>query len=184
MTHPSKPNPTETDYGRFAQAWSNAHDQVRLFVESVIWNRHDAEDVAQEVAYKAGRGFATYDPEQPFVAWVMGIARNEVKMYLRKRSRDRHMFGDELLDLLADSAIQAHDELNPRASALRECMKQLPEPAKALMRMRYAEQEQTPTLAQRLGLSTNAVHQRLKRVRTALSNCIDKRLAKEGVHHG
>lgn len=188
MPHPFDSNPiapgNETDYGHFAQAWSSAHDQVRLFVESVIWNRHDAEDVAQEVAYKAGRGFATYDPEQPFVAWVMGIARNEVKMHLRKRSRDRHTFGDDLLDLLADSAIKAHDELNPRASALRECMKKLPEPAKALMRMRYAEQEQAPTLAQRLGLSLNAVHQRLKRIRTALSNCIDKRLAKEGAHRG
>ena len=179
------PNPatgSETDYGRFAQAWSQAHDQVRLFVESVIWNRHDAEDVTQEVAYKAGRGFATYDPEQPFVAWVMGIARNEVKMHLRTRSRDRHTFGEELLDMLADSVVEAHDELSPRAAALRECMRQLPEPAKALLRMRYADQQQAASLADRLGLTINAVHQRLKRVREALGKCIEKRLAKEGIH--
>lgn len=182
MTEPSELNPSQPDFGRFAQAWSSAHDPVRLFVESVIWNRHDAEDVTQEVAYKAGRGFATYDPAQPFVAWVIGIARNEVKMHLRKRSRDRHTFGDELLDLLADSAIQAQDQLNPRAAALRECMRQLPEPAKALMRMRYADQEQAETLAKRLGLTVNAVHQRLKRVRSALGKCIDKRLSREGIH--
>ena len=182
MTHLPNPNPSQPDFGRFAQAWSKAHDPVRLFVESAIWNRHDAEDVTQEVAYKAGRGFETYDPDQPFIAWVMGIARNEVKMHLRKRSRDRLTFGDELLDLLADSAIQAQDELNPRAAALRECMRQLPEPAKALMRMRYAEQQQAETLAIRLGLTINAVHQRLKRVRAALGNCIDKRLSREGIH--
>ena len=182
MNDEPKTNPTQADYGRFAQAWSQAHDQVRLFVGSVIWNRHDAEDVTQEVAYKAGRGFATYDPGQPFVAWVMGIARNEVKMHLRKRSRDRHTFGDGLLDLLADSAARAHDELSPRSAALRECMKQLPEPAKALLRMRYADQEQAPGLARRLGLTVNAVHQRLKRVRGALGKCIEKRLAREGIH--
>lgn len=182
MTTPSEPNPDQPDFGRFAQAWSSAHDPVRLFIESVIWNRHDAEDVTQEVAYKAGRGFATYDPEQPFVAWVMGIARNEVKMHLRKRSRDRHAFGDDLLELLADSAIEAQGQLSPRAAALRECMRQLPEPAKALMRMRYADQQQADTLAKRLGLTVNAVHQRLKRVRAALGNCIDKRLKREGIH--
>ncbi|MEO0475201.1 MAG: sigma-70 family RNA polymerase sigma factor [Planctomycetota bacterium] len=183
-TEPNNPTPngSETDYGRFAQAWAQAHDPVRLFVESVIWNRHDAEDVTQEVAYKAGRGFASYDPEQPFVAWVMGIARNEIRMHLRTRSRDRHAFGEQLLDLLADSAVQAHDELNPRAAALRECMRQLPEPAKALLRMRYADQQQASALAERLGLTINAVHQRLKRVRSALGKCIDKRLAEEGIH--
>lgn len=175
-------NPTETDYGRFAQAWASAHDPVRLLIESVIWNRHDAEDVTQEVAYKAGRGFATYNPEQPFVAWVMGIARNEIKMHLRKRSRDRHAFGDELLELLADSAVHCSDEITPRAVALQACMKKLPEPAKALLRMRYVDQEQAPSLASRLGLTVNAVHQRLKRVREALGKCITKRLAEEGIH--
>lgn len=175
-------NPQETDYGRFAQAWSQSHDQVRLYVESVIWNRHDAEDVTQEVAYKAGRGFATYDTELPFIAWVMGIARNEVKMHLRTKSRDRHAFGEELLDMLADSTIAAQSELSPRASALRECLKQLPEPAKALMRMRYADQQKAPKLAKHLGMTINAVHQRLKRVREALGKCISKRLAKEGIH--
>ena len=33
-------------------------------------------------------------------------------------------------------------------------------------------------MADRLGLSINAVHQRLKRLRTALGNCINQRLAK------
>ena len=175
-------NPAEPDFGRFAQAWSSVYDRVRLFVASVVWDRHDAEDVTQEVAYKAGRGFASYDPAQPFGAWVMGIAKNEVRHYLRTQSRDRHAFSDDLVAKLADSASEVQPELSARSSALTECMKNLPEPAKALLRMRYIEQTQAAELADQLSLTTNAVHQRLKRIRKALSDCIEQRLAKEGIH--
>lgn len=168
------------ELGRFAQQWSRCSDQVRLFVCSAVWNRTDAEDVVQEVAYKAGRGFSGYDPARPFSAWVMAIARNEVKMHLRTRARDRHTFDDGLLDLLADTTARSHDELSPRAAALRECMAKLPEPAKALLRMRYVDSTQAPTLADRLGLTVNAVHQRLKRIREALADCIERRLSREG----
>lgn len=178
--HPQ--NPPGVDIGLFSQAWTQSHDRVRLYVESVIWNRTDAEDVVQEVAYKAGRGFHTYDPSRPFLAWVMAIARNEVKMHLRTHARDRHTFDDDLLGLLADAAIASHDDLNDRASALRECMRKLPEPAKAMLRMRYVDETKAPTMADRLGLSINAVHQRLKRLRTALGNCITQRLAKGDAH--
>ena len=182
MTDPNKPTPDDSQLGRFAQAWANSHDQVRLYVESVVWNRTDAEDVTQEIAFKAGRGFHTYDPSRPFTAWVMGIARNEIKMYLRKRSRDRHMFDEKLLDLLAQTAEQTRDEISERASALRECLRKLPEQGKALLRMRYVDDTKAPALAERLGLSVNAVHQRLKRIREALANCITKRIAQGGAH--
>lgn len=170
------------DFGRFTRAWAASHDQVRLYVESVIWNHHDAEDVVQEIAYKAGRGYASYDPERPFGAWVMGIAKNEVRVYLRTRSRDRHAFDDGLLDMLADTTARTYRELSPRSAALRECMRQLPDPAKALLSMRYVDQTKAPKLAERLGMTTNAVHQRLKRVREALAQCIRKRLSREGIH--
>ena len=88
MTDPNKPTPDDSQLGRFAQAWANSHGQVRLYVESVVWNRTDAEDVTQEIAFKAGRGFHTFDPSRPFIAWVMGIARNEIKMYLRNKHYD------------------------------------------------------------------------------------------------
>lgn len=181
MLHGEAQIPENADFGRFTRAWAASHDQVRLYVESVIWNHHDAEDVVQEIAYKAGRGYASYDPDRPFGAWVMGIAKNEVRMYLRTKSRDRHAFDDQLLDMLADTATRTHRELSPRSAALRECMRKLPEPAKALLSMRYVDQATTPKLADRLGLTANAVHQRLKRVREALAGCIRKRLSQEGI---
>lgn len=180
------PDPTPNsplDMGSFTRCWSSAQDLVRMYVESVVWNPHDAEDVVQQVAYQAGKNYQQYDPARPFAGWVIGIAKNEVRMHLRKRSRDRHVFGDDVLDLVADTAQQQAPEMVPRSSALRECMKRVPDSGKSLLQMRYAEGLKGPELGDRLGLSQNAVLLRLRRLRAALGKCIEERLAREGAGH-
>lgn len=175
MTDQQPYNPS--DMGDFTRRWAASQDLVRLYVESVVWRMHDAEDVVQQVAYQAGRNFRQYDADRPFGAWVMGIARNEVRMYLRKHSRDRLVFSDEVLDLVAQTTQRHADELSPRAVALRECMKLVPESGRALLRMRYTEDMKGPELSARLGISQNAVLLRLSRLRKALAQCIEKRLS-------
>lgn len=173
----------ELDFGHFARLWSASQDVVRLYVESVVWNPHDAEDVVQQVAYQAGRNYEKYDANRPFAAWVMGIAKNEVRMYLRGHSRDRHVFGDNVLDLIASTAEREAEAMPPRSQALRDCLKRVPDSGKALLRMRYAENQKGPELSRRLGLSQNAVLLRLRRLRAALAKCIEERLASEGGDH-
>ncbi|XAL98012.1 sigma-70 family RNA polymerase sigma factor [Phycisphaeraceae bacterium D3-23] len=180
---PESSDPNAFDMGHFARAWSASQDLIRLYVDSVVWDPHDAEDVVQKVAYQAGKNYQTYDADRPFAGWVLGIAKNEVRMYLRGRSRDRHVFGDGVLDLMATTAAQEADALAPRTVALRDCMKQVPDSSKALLRMRYAESLKGPVLADRLGLSHNAVLLRLRRLRAALAKCIEERLARQGARH-
>ena len=180
------PDPAENtslDIGSFTRCWSSSQDLVRVYVESVVWNHHDAEDVFQQVAYQAGNNYQQYDPTRPFAGWVIGIAKNEVRMHLRKHSRDRHVFGDTALDLIANTAEQQAPDLAPRSAALRECMKRVPDSGKSLLQMRYAEGLKGPELGDRLGLSQNAVLLRLRRLRGALAKCIDERLAREGAGH-
>lgn len=180
------PDPTPNtplDMGSFTRCWSSSQDLVRVYVESIVWDAHDAEDVVQQVAYQAGSHYQQYDPARPFAGWVIGIAKNEVRMYLRKHARDRHVFGDDVLDLVANTAQQQAPELAPRSAALRECMKRVPDSGKSLLQMRYAEGLKGPELGDRLGLTPNAVLLRLRRLRGALAKCIEDRLAHEGAGH-
>ncbi|MFI4859788.1 MAG: sigma-70 family RNA polymerase sigma factor [Phycisphaerales bacterium JB063] len=174
---PNTPDSNSFDMGHFARAWSTSQDLIRLYVDSVIWNPHDAEDVIQKVAYQAGKNYEQYDPERPFSGWVLGIAKNEVRMHLRSRARDRHVFGEGVLDMLASTAAEQSESLPPRTAALRDCVKQMPESGKALLRMRYTENLKGPELANRLGMSHNAVLLRLRRLRGALGKCINARMA-------
>ena len=54
----------------------------------IVGNEADAEDVAQEVFFKALRGLAGFRAEAKFSTWLVQIALNEARMSLR-RSRSR-----------------------------------------------------------------------------------------------
>ena len=69
--------------------WTLAQPVVSAFVTSVVRDFKDRDDVLQEIAVAAIESFDAYDPDRPFVPWVMGVARNQIGLYLRQRRRDR-----------------------------------------------------------------------------------------------
>ncbi len=54
--------------------------------------------------------YANYDPQRPFVAWALGIARNQVGTYLRQHRRNR-----VVLDAVAVENVAAAFERIPSA---------------------------------------------------------------------
>ena len=53
----------------------------------LLHNRHDAEDVTQEVFLRIFRSLRRWDPSRPLRPWVMGIAVNRCRTWLSRRSR-------------------------------------------------------------------------------------------------
>ena len=60
---------------------------LRSYLASQIYRIDDVDDLAQEVFIAAYRTLHKFHAEQDFAAWLRGIARNEVLMYFRRRSR-------------------------------------------------------------------------------------------------
>jgi RNA polymerase sigma-70 factor, ECF subfamily len=61
-------------------------DDVQGYVESIVRDRHEAEDITQNVFAKLISAIARYEQrEAPFAAWLMRIARNAVLDHLRSR---------------------------------------------------------------------------------------------------
>ncbi|MBA3447173.1 MAG: RNA polymerase subunit sigma, partial [Pseudaminobacter sp.] len=48
---------------------------------------HNTEDIVQEILLSVHTARATYNPERPFVPWLMGIARNRVADAVRSNVR-------------------------------------------------------------------------------------------------
>ena len=56
------------------------------FVQSIVQNRHDAEDVTHEVFAKLMRAIQKYEErEVPFAAWIVRVARNAALDHVRSR---------------------------------------------------------------------------------------------------
>ena len=88
----------------FAELYTAHYRQVRGLCRQSLGSTERAEDAAQESFVRAYRALASRDPALPFIAWIMRIARNHCLDLLRRRSRERALFGDEEVETVAAEA--------------------------------------------------------------------------------
>ena len=105
--------------------WTLAQPVVSAFVGSVVRDFAARDDVLQEVAIAVVESFDRYDPGRPFVAWALGIAHNQVRLYLRQRQRDRLVFDDEVMRQLAEAFQETTTDEQRALVFLRDCLGEL-----------------------------------------------------------
>lgn len=165
----------------FLRLYVEHEPSLRGFVRSLVPTFQDAQEVMQEVAVALWKRFHTLSAPEDFRRWAFGVARLEALEFLRKCRRDRHVFGDEFLDLLAAEAETTADDLNEERRALDICLQKLPGEQRSLVESAYSPGVRMDELAARLGRTAMAVYKSLHRIRMALIECTKKELAKEGL---
>jgi len=65
----------------------------------LLHNRHDAEDVSQEVFLRVFRSLRRWDSSRPLKPWIMGITVNRCRTWMAQRARR-----PEVVDYLQDTA--------------------------------------------------------------------------------
>jgi RNA polymerase sigma-70 factor (ECF subfamily) len=158
-----------------ARLWTLAQPVVSAFVGSLVREIRDRDDVLQDVAVAFMTSFASYDSTRPFMAWVIGITRNQVCLYLRRKGRDRLIFDPDTIDRIG----QAFAELQPRdvrmLDYLEECVQSLEGHARKLCEVRYEHDLKPASIAPRVGMSANGVAKALQRIREMLRECVEKK---------
>jgi len=162
-----------------ARLWTLAQPMVAGFVASVVRDFKDRDDVLQEIAVAAIESFDSYEKDRPFVPWVMGIARNQIGLYLRHRRRDRHVFDDQTIDHLAAAFSEVSKREVQKLDALSECLRQLQGRALELCQLRYQQGLAPSRIAEQKGMALSAVAKALQRIRDQLRGCINRKLAEE-----
>jgi RNA polymerase sigma-70 factor (ECF subfamily) len=173
MTNPDKKRSEEiTVY------WTRAQPAVASFISLMVPNFQDSSDVLQEVAIAIVKKFDDYDREYPFVAWAIGVAKNEILNYRRKYSKDRHIFDTETVHRIAEVYEKEAPMIDEIKKALEVCLKRVQGRWRQIMEMRYLRELSISRIAQQLGMTKNAVYITLHRVRLALRECVDRQLSK------
>jgi RNA polymerase sigma-70 factor, ECF subfamily len=164
---------------RFTLHWTAAQSVVGSYIGSLVPDFQEAEDLLQEVALVLLRKFAEYDERRPFVAWALGVAKYEILSSRRRHARSFLTAQSDVLENLMTTYIDLAPELDRRASALRECLRQIQGRAAEMIRLRYEESLKPGEIAIRLGLAAAAVRMALSRSRAFLRDCIERRLKLE-----
>jgi RNA polymerase sigma-70 factor (ECF subfamily) len=155
--------------------WTLAQPTVSAFVTSLVRDFRDRDDVLQETAVAVFESIERYNPERPFVAWALGIARNQVGLYLRRRGRDRLVFDADTVAELALAFESVAPDQSRHLDHLRDCMKMLEGRARRLCELRYGDDLKPAAIAQAVGMSANTVAKSLQRIRERLRTCIEQR---------
>ncbi len=73
---------------KFAEIYSQYHDNIYFFILSRISNTHVAEDLTNDVFVAAYRNFESYDSNISFIStWLYAIASNRLKNFYKSRVR-------------------------------------------------------------------------------------------------
>ena len=103
----------------------------------------------------------------------------------RSFARNRLVLADDVAERLAERLEEEAPDFDDRRLHLQECLKRLPDRARAVVEMRYREGVPARKVAVALSSSDNAVTLLLFRARQMLARCMEdrsmERLAGEGV---
>ena len=174
---PSKNGPLE----EVARCWTVAQPTVSAFISLMIPNYHDAQDILQEVAVAVfAHDFTTSGMPRSFNAWAVQIARHKVVDYRRRHGNQKNMFDTDTINSVADAYANIKDEDNPRREALDQCLDKVRGKPRTLLELRYRANMQASEIAAVTGQSIAAVRVGLHRIRLALREYIELRLAAGG----
>ena len=163
---------------QFVQMFAGHERDLRAFVRSMGLDWSATDDVMQTVSLVMWRKWHEFDVDTDFMRWARVITRFEVLKFRRKMARDRHVFREDVMELLAGVAEELDTSGSSEAyrDALQECLKSLPEKSGRLIRAAYVGDRSIREVADDIGQSATAFYKTLNRIREKLRHCAEQRL--------
>lgn len=167
-------NPDDRSSGFLSQILQSQQN-LRNYLHHLHPYPQDLDDLMQETCLKLWKEFEDYDPSRPFLPWAMRIGYFQVLRFRKTRSRDRLVFSDELLELLAEEA-PANGQLQDLRCALDACLAKLTPRARETLLARYAQDSSIADLAQQRRQSVHGLYRVLNQARVQLTTCVRRHL--------
>ncbi len=158
------------DPDAFAELIEDQYDAIYRTAWRWCGNRHDAEDIAQEVCVKVGGAIARFDGRSAFSSWIYRITLNAVRDWQRAgKRRGRHV---DAYAEVTPSDQQPEQEEAATNSQLWDAVRTLPEKQRDAVLLVYAEELSHAEAAEIMGIKEATVsfhvHEARKTLRVLL----------------
>ncbi|MCM2369981.1 sigma-70 family RNA polymerase sigma factor [Aporhodopirellula aestuarii] len=160
----------------FVRELTRSQNRLYGFVRCLLFDPKDVEDVLQDVNVVLLRKHEEFEIGTNFWAWASTVARFQVLTYCKRLGRDRLVFDDSLLELIASDVGEMSGEIDDRMEVLQGCMEKLPTPQRQLLSMRYEPDSSLSVIAESLDRTVGSVRQALFRIRESLLGCVQQNL--------
>lgn len=178
MTHSEHPDRSLGE-GDFMRLLMQHEPALRAFARSLLPNWALVDEVIQEASLTLWQKFDQLEDEPGFLPWAKVIVCFKCLSEIGKLGRDRHVFSEGVLELLADEAAAIDAEEQAAAmKALRTCLTKFSQPHQELLLAPYSGEGRVKAIAEASGKSANALYKLLGRLRGKLSDCVHQTVAR------
>ena len=164
----SQPNP------EFVRAVTECQSKIYAYALMMLADPEAAADVVQETNLVMWEKADDFDTIENFPAYAIGVAKHKILNLRRKMARQRVIFDDDVIEKLAAEADSFESFQAERLTALNDCIDQLPNHHRDLIRQRYMQSCSVKQLAKAIGKPANTVGVMLFRIREALVACVHR----------
>jgi RNA polymerase sigma-70 factor (ECF subfamily) len=162
---------------QFLRLYTKHQHRILAYVFMLVPNRTDAEDLLQDTAVLLWEKFDQFEAGTDFAAWACRVAFLTVSNHRKRFTRSKLLFSDDLLEAVADRALELAPHLDDRRDALQECMKRLEDRDRRMIMARYEPGGGAGRAADVSGRTIQATYKALYRIRKALFDCVTLRVA-------
>jgi RNA polymerase sigma-70 factor (ECF subfamily) len=166
----------DPQHEQFLRLYAEQEQALYGYVRSMLPDRQETSEVMQEVIVTLWQKF---NDANNFRRWSFGVARIKVLHHLQRRKRDRHVFGDELVQQLADRQMQRENQHVTQREMLDQCLEKLPHIQRELVLTAYTKGTHVDDLAAQRGETAMALYKKLHRIRRILLECVQQNLPQE-----
>lgn len=160
----------------FFKLFIENENKIYTFILMLVPNKADANDIFQETSMVMWDKFGEFEEESNFAAWGRKIAYNKILNFRVTSKRSRVCFNARLMDVIYSKTADVLDEIDPRLTALRRCMKRLNENDRKLIKMHYEDSISIKKIAQTLDRSVHGLYKVMSRIYNQLSKCVKQEL--------
>ena len=175
MSDPPPPDPTS----EFLEHMHKSRRAIRNYLFSLHPHEQDIDDLIQQTSLTLWREFERYDRSREFLPWALRIGYFEVLRLRKQRSRDRLVFSETLLEMMAEES-PPEAAARPEGVALASCLNKLDDDARELLLACYGKGSTVAEIAQRRHIHPHRLYRQLERARRSVITCVRRQLHLDG----
>ncbi|RMF44594.1 MAG: sigma-70 family RNA polymerase sigma factor [Planctomycetota bacterium] len=173
---------SERMYAEFVALLARHEPALRRFIRSLMPSDNGVDDVVQETALECWRKFAGFqvpqgeEPDAAFMRWASVIARFKAMSWQRDQARDRLVFRAEVIEKLAEEALESSGQWQQHLQAVQECLSNLTADQRRLVLAVHTPQESVARIAAEAGIAPRRLYSRVGALRRKLRVCVESRV--------
>jgi len=151
------------------------HESVlRAYARALLPDWNAVDEAIQEASVVMWRKIDQLKSENDFLPWAKTVLRFEALKVRRKFARDRHVFNDELVQVLAHEELEEETPFAFMQEALGGCLDKMSPSNRELVMAPYHADGAVTDIAEQSGRTVNSLYKLLGRIRLKLRQCIEE----------